>query len=78
MDQYLNDRGHRVLTALEDVAAETGAAMASVALAWLKAQPTIAAPIASATRVEQARQLVAALTLELSAAQVESLNEASA
>ncbi|WP_294120602.1 aldo/keto reductase [Sphingomonas sp.] len=75
---YLNDRGRAVLSALEDIAAETGAAMASVALAWLKAQPTIAAPIASATRIEQARELVAALTLELSPAQIERLSEASA
>ena len=75
---YLNDRGRAVLSALEDIAAETGTAMASVALAWLKAQPTIAAPIASATRIEQARELVAALTLELSSAQIERLSEASA
>ena len=78
MGQYLNDRGHRILTALEDVAAESGAAMASVALAWLKAQPTIAAPIASATSLAQARELIAALMLELTPAQIARLSEASA
>lgn len=75
---YLDDRGRRVLTALEDVAAETGAGMASVALAWLKVQPTIAAPIASATKIGQARELVAALTLDLSPGQIERLSDASA
>jgi aryl-alcohol dehydrogenase-like predicted oxidoreductase len=52
--------------------------MATVALAWLKAQPTIAAPIASATKVAQARELVAALTLDLTPAQIERLSHASA
>ena len=78
MGDYLNQRGLRILSALEDVGAETGAAMASVALAWLKAQPAIAAPIASATSLGQARELIAALTLELTNAQIERLSEASA
>jgi len=77
MGDYLNDRGRRVLAALEDVAGETGAAMATVALAWLKAQSTIAAPIASATKIEQAHELVAALTLDLSPAQIERLSQVS-
>jgi aryl-alcohol dehydrogenase-like predicted oxidoreductase len=51
--------------------------MASVALAWLKAQPAVTAPIASATSLAQAEQLIAALTLELSPVQVDRLNEAS-
>jgi len=51
-------------------------AMATVALAWLKAQPTIAAPIASATKIEQAHELVAALTLDLSPEQIERLSQA--
>lgn len=76
--EYLeSDRGRKVIAALEDVAAETGAAMASVALAWLKAQPAVTAPIASATSLAQAEQLVAALTLELTEAPVERLNQAS-
>jgi aryl-alcohol dehydrogenase-like predicted oxidoreductase len=74
---YLDERGRRVLAALEDVAADAHAAMATVALAWLKAQPTIAAPIASATKVEQANELAAALNLELTPAQIEQLSAAS-
>ena len=66
-----------MLAALQDVSAETGAAMATVALAWLKAQPGITAPIASATNGKQADELVAALTLDLSAAQIEQLTAAS-
>lgn len=76
--EYLeSDRGQRVLDALEDVAAEADAAMATVALAWLKAQPAIVAPIASATSLDQAKQLIAALTLELSPAQIATLTRAS-
>ena len=76
--QYLEGRGMRVLAALDEVAAETGAALATVALAWTMAQPGITAPIASATSVEQLRELIAALTLELDAGQIERLNGASA
>ena len=76
--EYLEDRGLKVLAAVEEVAADSGAAMATVALAWLKAQPGITAPIASATSLEQARELIAALTLDLTPGQIELLNEASA
>ena len=76
--EYLeSDRGRKVLAALEDVSAETGAAMATVALAWLKDQPGITAPIASATGAKQAEELVAALMLDLTPGQVEQLNQAS-
>jgi aryl-alcohol dehydrogenase-like predicted oxidoreductase len=76
--EYLeSERGQKVLAALEEAAVETGAAMASVALAWLKAQPAVTAPIASATSLAQAEQLVAALTLDLTDAQIDRLNEAS-
>jgi len=76
--EYLEGRGMRVLEALDEVAAETGAALATVALAWTMAQPGITAPIASATSVDQLRELIAALTLELTPGQIERLNEASA
>ena len=75
--EYLEGDGLKVLAALDEVAAETSDAIATVALAWLKAQPTIAAPIASATSVAQAQELVAALTLELTEAQLALLCEAS-
>jgi aryl-alcohol dehydrogenase-like predicted oxidoreductase len=76
--EYLeSERGRKVLAALEDVSAETGAAMATVALAWLRDQPGVTAPIASATSARQAEELVAALTLELSPAHIERLSAAS-
>ena len=59
-------------------AISTGAALATVALAWSMAQPGVTAPIASATSLAQARELVAALTLQLTPAQLEQLSEASA
>ncbi len=75
--EYLEGRGPRVLAALDEVAAETGKSLATVALAWTKAQPGITAPIASATSLEQFRDLAAALTLDLSPGQIEALNAAS-
>ena len=69
---------HAFPAALDEVAAETGAALANVALAWTMAQPGITAPIASATSLEQMRELIAALSLELSAGQIEQLSAASA
>jgi len=74
---YLEGKGPKVLAALDEVAAETGAALASVALAWTMAQPAITAPIASATSLEQVNELIMAMTLELSAGQLERLSDAS-
>ncbi len=76
--KYLNDDGLRVISALETVAAAREAAIATVALAWLLAKPTVTAPLASATRVEQLAELMAAPGLELTADEVERLDEASA
>ena len=76
--EYLDGKGPKVLAALDEVAAETGAALASVALAWTMAQPTITAPIASATSLEQAEELIAGMTLELTSGQMERLSAASA
>lgn len=77
MAAFLNDKGRRVLAALDEVAAEAGATQAQVALAWLAAQPGVTAPIASATSVEQLEELLGVLELELSVEQVERLQEAS-
>jgi aryl-alcohol dehydrogenase-like predicted oxidoreductase len=74
---YLEGKGAAVLKALDDVAAETGAALATVSLAWLMAQPSIVAPIASATSVEQLKELTAAMHLKLSADQLDRLDAAS-
>ena len=76
--KYLEGRGLKVLAALDAVAAETGTAPAAVALAWTMAQPTITAPIASATSLEQLEEQIAALTLELSPGQLQLLDQASA
>jgi len=67
-----------VLAALDAVAAETGASLAQIALAWTAAQPGITAPIASATSVAQLEDLLGALRLELSSEQMAQLDEASA
>ena len=62
---YLNDRGFRILAALEQVAARYKCRMPEVALAWLMARPGVTAPIASATSLEQLESLVAATRLDL-------------
>ncbi|MFD0551811.1 aldo/keto reductase [Streptomyces rectiviolaceus] len=72
------DRGLRVLAALDEVAQARGAELATVALAWLAAQPTVAAPIASARTVEQLPALLAVGELELTEAEVSALTAASA
>ena len=77
VSSYLNDFGLGVLTALDQVAAETGATHGQIALAWLAAQPGITAPIASATSVAQAEQLIGAMNLTLNAAQLAALDKAS-
>ncbi|MFF5207338.1 aldo/keto reductase [Streptosporangium sp. NPDC000396] len=71
------ERGPRVLEALEKVAADHQVAPATVALAWLAAQPTVAAPIASARNVEQLRTLLAITGLNLSEDELKTLDEAS-
>ena len=78
VEKYFDERGMKILKALEQVSGETGAEQASIALAWLLAQPTITAPIASATSVGQLDALFAAVDLKLSEAQLKILTEASA
>ena len=74
---YLDERGLRVLAALDEVAAAHGVTVAAVALAWLAAQPTVAAPIASARSVDQLRELLPVLELSLTPAEVAALSAAS-
>ena len=78
VEKYFDARGERVLKALDEVSQQTGAKQATVALAWLLAQPTITAPIASATSVEQLGDLLAAVDLALSEEHVRMLTTASA
>ena len=76
--KYMAGHGPRVLAAMDVVAEETGARHAQIALAWLAAQPGVAAPIASATSVEQVEELLGSMTLNLSDDQLRRLSEASA
>ena len=62
---YLDDRGVAVLEALDEVAAAHETTVPAVALAWLAAQPTVAAPIASARTPEQLADLLPAAELRL-------------
>jgi aryl-alcohol dehydrogenase-like predicted oxidoreductase len=75
---YFDERGFAVLDALDEVAAAHDASVAAVALAWLLAQPTVLAPIASATSPEQLAQLMECARLKLSDGEIERLSSASA
>lgn len=75
---YINERGLKVLSAMEDVAAETGAELADIALSWLIHKPSITAPIASATSLKQLARFTSAVELKLSDAQMKKLNQAGA
>lgn len=73
---YLNDKGFRILAALDAVSSRTGATQTAIALAWIAAQPGVAAPIASATSVEQLATLVESARLKLSEDDLQELTEA--
>lgn len=77
MADRLDDRGRRVLAALDEVAAEAGVEQTTVALAWLRQQDGVTAPIASARTPEQLPALLASMTLDLSADQLDRLGAAS-
>ncbi|GAB2767715.1 aryl-alcohol dehydrogenase-like predicted oxidoreductase [Hymenobacter luteus] len=76
--KYLNDKGLKILGALDAVAARQQASPAQVALAWILAQPGLTAPIASATSPEQVTELLKSTELSLSPADLQELNQASA
>jgi aryl-alcohol dehydrogenase-like predicted oxidoreductase len=75
---YLEGKGQRVLAALDEVSAETGQPLATVAIAWTMAQPGITAALASATSLDQLAELTAAMHLKLTAEQLGRLDAASA
>ena len=77
VQRYLNERGLRVLAALDAVAARLGCTTGQAALAWQLRQPGISAPIASATTLEQLHELVGAATLQLDDDAVAMLTKAS-
>jgi aryl-alcohol dehydrogenase-like predicted oxidoreductase len=76
--RYLDDRGRLVLAALDEVAAAHQVPVASVALAWLRMQPTVVAPIASARTPGQLADLLASAALSLTPDEVAQLSAASA
>jgi aryl-alcohol dehydrogenase-like predicted oxidoreductase len=78
IDKFLNPRGLQILAALDEVAKRHAASPASIALAWQIARPSVTAPIASATTVEQLQELVAATRLQLDTGDIEQLDAASA
>ena len=75
---YFNDRGYRILDALDRVSAGLSATPAQLALAWLMARAAITAPIASVTSVKQLDDTLGAARLELSRDVIRLLDEASA
>lgn len=76
--KYLNERGFKILKALDEVSKEYNSSPASIAIAWLIARPSVTAPIASATSIEQLDSLIKATQINLSEASIQLLNEASA
>jgi aryl-alcohol dehydrogenase-like predicted oxidoreductase len=78
MKSYLNDRGRRILKALDEIAARVRSKPGPVALAWLMARPSITAPIASATTMAQLEDLVASTQVKLDKDAINELDAASA
>ena len=76
--KYLNERGYKILGALDQVAANHHATPARVALAWFMSRPSITAPIVSATNLDQLNDLIASVELKLDSDSIELLNQASA
>jgi aryl-alcohol dehydrogenase-like predicted oxidoreductase len=77
VNKYLNERGFRILGALDQVAEQYNSTPGQVSLAWLIARPSITAPIASATTLEQLNDLINATELKLDNSSIELLNRAS-
>jgi aryl-alcohol dehydrogenase (NADP+) len=78
VESYLNKRGNRILAALDAVSDRHATTPATVALAWLISRPSVTAPIASATSLDQLEALVAATQLTLDSDDLAELDEASA
>lgn len=75
--KYLNERGFKILKALDDVSEKHNASPANISLAWLMSRPGITAPIASATSVQQLEELMKAAEIKLSQEDMEVLDVAS-
>ncbi|WP_343305378.1 aldo/keto reductase [Chitinophaga niabensis] len=76
--RYLNEKGFKILKALDEVAAQYNSKPGTIAIAWVMAQPGITAPIASASNMAQFDHLVAAASLKLDVKALDLLNAASA
>ena len=78
MKRFLNERGFKILAALDEVSKQLNATQAQIALAWLIARKGITAPIVSATNNEQLSDILKAVDIKLDAAAIDTLNSASA
>jgi aryl-alcohol dehydrogenase-like predicted oxidoreductase len=77
VEKYMNAQGSRILAALDKVAAQRSAKLSQVALAWLISRPSITAPIASATSVDQLEEIMLATRVKLDKTEVDLIDEAS-
>ena len=77
VEKYLNDYGFGVIAALDDVAKRYNAKPVQIAMAWLIARPSVTAPIASATNLDQLAELLKSAEIELDAAAIKQIDEAS-
>lgn len=75
--KYLDERGQRILEALDELSEKHNVSLAAIALAWLIAQPLVTAPIASATKADHVRAFSEAVNVNLSKDDLEQLNQAS-
>jgi len=77
LKHYFNERGQNVIKALDKISQDHKVQIASVALAWLLAQPTVSAPVVSATNNDQLKAIFDAVNLNLTTAEIEQLNKVS-
>jgi aryl-alcohol dehydrogenase-like predicted oxidoreductase len=77
VEQYLNPKGLRILKALDEVAEKHSSTCASIAIAWLLHRPSITAPIASATSLQQLDSLIKSVDLKLTKEEIALLDKAS-
>jgi aryl-alcohol dehydrogenase-like predicted oxidoreductase len=75
--KYLNDRGFKILGAIDQIAKQYHATPAKVSLAWLLARPSITAPIVSATNLDQLKDIISSTELTLDRDSIEFLNKMS-
>lgn len=78
VEKYLDDRGFKILAALDEVAEKLGTTQATVALSWLIHRPSVTAPIVSATSLEQLESIIKAPDLPITAHEIEFLTQESA